>query len=112
MPFQCLSDTSKRKQYDQWGTTAEQMGGMGGASTSGGQTGKGFSNHEWHFRSTMDPEELFRKIFGDAGMKGGGFGEFEDFGDTYGFGAAQEVRNNCKLKLNFEQCLRKTFLKT
>ncbi|KAK6619540.1 Protein tumorous imaginal disc [Polyplax serrata] len=100
--YECLSDTSKRKQYDQWGTTAEQMGGMGGASTSGGQTGKGFSNHEWHFRSTMDPEELFRKIFGDAGMKGGGFGEFEDFSDTYGFGAAQEVT----MKLTLTQAAR------
>lgn len=65
------------------------MGGMGGPGGSTGRTG--FAGNEWHFRSTVDPEELFRKIFGDAGMKGGGFGDFDDFNDSYGFGAAQEV---------------------
>ena len=87
-----MSDNAKRKQYDQWGTTSDQMGGMGGGGGGGGGSSSraGFSGNEWQFRSSIDPEELFRKIFGDAGMKGG-FGDFEDFSDGYGFGAAQEV---------------------
>ena len=43
----------------------------------------------------MDPEELFRKIFGDAGFKMGGFGgqDFSDFAESqFGFAAASEVR--------------------
>lgn len=85
-----LSDDAKRKQYDAWGTTSEQMGmGTGGM---GGAEGQRFSQG-WQFRSSIDPEELFRKIFGDAGFRRGGFGtEFEDFAESsFGFGAAQEV---------------------
>jgi hypothetical protein len=65
--------------------------GMGGGGM-GGAEGQRFSQG-WQFRSSIDPEELFRKIFGDAGFKSGGFGsEFEDFAESnFGFGAAQEV---------------------
>lgn len=64
-----------------------------GAGGMGGADGQRFSQG-WQFRSTIDPEELFRKIFGDAGFRSGGFGsEFEDFAESnFGFGAAQEVR--------------------
>jgi len=63
-----------------------------GAGGMGGADGQRFSQG-WQFRSTIDPEELFRKIFGDAGFRSGGFGsEFEDFAESnFGFGAAQEV---------------------
>ena len=47
----------------------------------------GFQN----FHSNVDPEELFRKIFGEAGF--GGFGNFSNFAESqYGFAAASEVR--------------------
>jgi DnaJ family protein A protein 3 len=88
-----LSDDAKRKQYDSWGTTSEQMGmGTGGM---GGAEGQRFSQG-WQFRSSIDPEELFRKIFGDTGFKSGGFGTgYEEFAESsFGFGAAQEVRNS------------------
>ncbi|XP_021932200.1 protein tumorous imaginal discs, mitochondrial-like isoform X1 [Zootermopsis nevadensis] len=91
--YEVLSDDAKRKQYDAWGTTSEQMGmGTGGM---GGAEGQRFSQN-WQFRSSIDPEELFRKIFGDAGFKSGRFGtEFEDFAESsFGFGAAQEVVMN------------------
>jgi len=94
-----LSDDAKRKQYDAWGTTSEQMGM--GAGGMGGADGQRFSQG-WQFRSTIDPEELFRKIFGDAGFRSGRFGsEFEDFAESnFGFGAAQEVsKKNCILRL-------------
>ncbi|VEN59293.1 unnamed protein product [Callosobruchus maculatus] len=88
--YEILADDTKRKQYDTWGSTAEQMGGMGGASAGGGGSGpQGFSQH-WQYQSTIDPEELFRKIFGDAGF-GKGSSPFDDFAESnYGFGQAQE----------------------
>lgn len=85
--YEVLSDDNKRKEYDTWGATSEQMGmGMGQ-----GQGTKGYNQH-WQYRSTINAEELFRKIFGDAGFASGAFNDFEDFTETkYGFGAAQEV---------------------
>jgi hypothetical protein len=46
-----------------------------------------------HFQSTIDPEELFRKIFGDAGLGSmGGFSNFADFEESkFGFAPASEV---------------------
>lgn len=85
--YEVLSDDAKRKEYDTWGATSEQMG-MG---QGGGQSSKDFQQ-QWQFRSTINPEELFRKIFGDAGFQSGMFGDFEDFAESkYGFGASQEV---------------------
>lgn len=88
--YEVLSDDTKRKEYDTWGTTSEQMGmGMGQS-----QGPKSYNQH-WQYRSTINAEELFRKIFGDAGFQSGTFNDFEDFTETkYGFGAAQEV-NKC-----------------
>lgn len=56
------------------------MGGPGGPD--------GFT-HQWQYKSTIDPEELFRKIFGDAGFKSETFSDFAE--SQFGFGAAQEV---------------------
>lgn len=60
--------------------------GMGGGRPGAGPDG--FSQ-SWQYQSTIDPEELFRKIFGEAGF---GKGTFDDFADSkFGFGAAEEV---------------------
>ncbi|XP_019697669.1 protein tumorous imaginal discs, mitochondrial isoform X2 [Harpegnathos saltator] len=94
--YEVLSDESKRKEYDTWGATSEQMG-MGGM----GQKAKNY-NH-WQYRSTINAEELFRKIFGDAGFQSGAFTDFDDFAESkYGFGAAQEIIMN----LTFSQAAR------
>lgn len=83
--YEVLSDDVKRKEYDTWGTTSEQMG-MG---MNQGAGPKNYNQH-WQYRSTINAEELFRKIFGDAGFQSSAFNE--DFSETkYGFGAAQEV---------------------
>ncbi|KAL0117584.1 hypothetical protein PUN28_010413 [Cardiocondyla obscurior] len=95
--YEVLSDDTKRKEYDTWGATSEQMG-MG----MGRQGPKSYNQH-WQYRSTINAEELFRKIFGDAGFQSGAFNDFEDFTETrYGFGAAQEVIMN----LTFSQAAR------
>lgn len=65
---------------------------MGGQKQGGGAGPQDFS-HNWQFRSSVNPEELFRKIFGEAGFQNSGFAEYDDFAESnYGFGAAQEVR--------------------
>lgn len=84
-----LSDEAKRKQYDQWGTTSEQMG-MGGGRGSQAHDMGGFS---WQYRATIDPQELFRKIFGDSPFSSKGFED--DFAESrFGYGASEEVGTN------------------
>uniref|UniRef100_A0A6P7GLN8 Protein tumorous imaginal discs, mitochondrial-like n=1 Tax=Diabrotica virgifera virgifera TaxID=50390 RepID=A0A6P7GLN8_DIAVI len=99
--YEILGDENKRKQYDTWGATADQMGGMGGGG--GHSKGpQGFSQ-QWQYQSTIDPEELFRKIFGDAFTRGSS--HFEDFAESnYGFGEAQEIL----LRITFTQAARGT----
>lgn len=97
--YEVLSDDVKRKEYDTYGQTSEQMGRQGGGFHPGAGHGpQGFSQ-QWQYRSTIDPEELFRKIFGDAGFRGG----FEDFSESqFGFGGAQELH----MTLTFAQAAR------
>lgn len=83
--YEILSDDTKRREYDTYGQTTEQMHRNGGGATPGHGHHQGFSQH-WEYRSTIDPEELFRKIFGSANFKQ----DFNDFSDSnFGFGAAQ-----------------------
>ena len=69
---------------------------MGGGQ-GGPDVGPDFARHQsWNFQSSVDPEELFRKIFGQGFQNAGG-GFQEDYAESrFGFGAAQEVK-----KLNF-----------
>lgn len=46
--------------------------------------------HRWNFKSNIDPEELFRKIFGDSGFDFK-VNEEETIGNQYGFGGSEEV---------------------
>lgn len=69
--LQVLSDESKRQQYDALGSSgfhASQQGRGGGGPQWGG-----FSNQD------INPEELFRKIFGDFSSGQGPFEEYRDF---------------------------------
>ena len=83
---QVLGDEGKRREYD---TLGQAFGGAG--------AGAGGFQGQWQSTGggNIDPEELFRKIFGDQGFGsgggggGGGFGSiFEDFG---GFSTGHEV---------------------
>ena len=70
--YQILSDDSKRKQYDNFGSAGTDFG-TGHAGFSGFQ---GFS-------SSFSSEDLFRKVFEEMRNFGGGGGSFgEDFGFT------------------------------
>ncbi|CAG2189268.1 DNAJA3 [Mytilus edulis] len=100
--YEVLSDSTKRREYDTFGMGGG-MGGMGGASRgpSRGQA-QGFEN----FHGSIDPEELFRNIFGQAGFKMGGAGGFNDFTDyessKWGFAPATEAT----LDLSFQEAAR------
>ncbi|XP_026095588.1 dnaJ homolog subfamily A member 3, mitochondrial-like isoform X1 [Carassius auratus] len=62
--YEVLSDEAKRKQYDTYGS----------AGFDAGQAGAGHRQY-WSGGSSIDPEELFRKIFGEfSGARG--FGDF------------------------------------
>ncbi|KHJ42656.1 putative chaperone protein DnaJ [Trichuris suis] len=97
--YEILSDENKRQQYDHW-EAAGAAGSAAGASAGGGHPGA-----QWQgFRPSMDPEELFRRIFGDLNMgkSGSGFSgwNFNDFAESqFGFDSAQEVIMN----LSFEE---------
>lgn len=78
--YECLSDESRRKQYDAFGSNAASSGG---GSSSGHPFGAGFGN-AWNFQSSIDPEELFRTIFGDKAWASGSSAQGNpfDFGHT------------------------------
>lgn len=105
--YEILSDDTKRREYDTYGQTMEQMGRNGGGGPASGATGAGGTGaaggfgHNWQYSSNIDPEELFRKIFGDNNFQeqnfDDGFG-----GRNYGFATSQEVTMN----LSFAQAAR------
>ena len=83
-----LSDETKRKNYDTYGMSGGEAFGGGAqdpfagararpSDPSGGGDFRGYENYQ----SQVDPEELFRKIFGDAFSRGG-FGNHEWANDS------------------------------
>ncbi|RWS30621.1 protein tumorous imaginal discs-like isoform X2 [Leptotrombidium deliense] len=84
--YEVLSDESKRRQYDDFGSAGGPQFGSTGAS--------GFQG----FHSTVDPEELFRKIFGNFGFDRFGKQDFDFAESNFGFGAATEVMLNLTFK--------------
>ncbi|XP_022225451.1 protein tumorous imaginal discs, mitochondrial isoform X2 [Drosophila obscura] len=103
--YEVLSDDQKRREYDTYGQTAENMSRQGGGFGAGAAGGagpfgpEGFSQ-SWQFRSTIDPEELFRKIFGEGNFRTNSFDDFAD--SKFGFGQAQEM----VMDLTFAQAAR------
>jgi DnaJ-class molecular chaperone len=80
--LQVLSDETKRKSYDMYGMGSDPFSSdqdtyadeysRAGTSKSNRADSRGYEQ----YRSQVDPEELFRKIFGDAFSRGG-FGNHE-----------------------------------
>ncbi|TRY63122.1 hypothetical protein TCAL_03631 [Tigriopus californicus] len=93
--YECLSDDSKRKQYDTFGSAGGAGPGAGGHpfGGAGGFTGG------YDFKSSIDPEELFRTIFGDQFRSGGRSGFSDGFRETqFDFGAPQEYQMRLKFR--------------
>ncbi|CAL1526828.1 unnamed protein product [Lymnaea stagnalis] len=92
--YEVLSDDNKKRDYDTFG--------MGGPQPAGGfRSQQGFSGFE-NFQSQMDPEELFRKIFGSAGFNFGGFSNQDYEESMSGFAPASEVL----MDLSFQEAAR------
>jgi len=85
--YECLSDESKRKQYD-----AFRGGGFGGG---GGDPFAGFAGAPggggWNFQSSMNAEDLFKTIFGDRASP---FGDTGSTGFDFGASVPQEYQMN------------------
>lgn len=95
--YECLSDDAKRKQYDAYGS-AGPTGANGFDPDANNPFASGRTGFQG-FHSTIDPEELFKRVFGDLG-----FDMFKDRTGDFGFqetewgsSASQEVH----LKLTF-----------
>ncbi|CAF0920503.1 unnamed protein product [Didymodactylos carnosus] len=77
--YEVLSDENKRKQYDMYGMGSDPFGNSAPPPRSGpspgSDPGQNFRGYEY-YQSEVDPEELFRKIFGEAFSRGG-FGNHE-----------------------------------
>lgn len=95
--YEVLGDEDKRKQYDAYGTAgADHFGGMGGGGHGGFQQGA------WNFKSSIDPEELFRTIFGDrGGSPFGNFGQATGQQQEFDFGPKEY-----QVSLTFQQAAR------
>jgi DnaJ-class molecular chaperone len=85
--YQTLGDTTKRKNYDQFGSAeANPFGGMGGNPFGW-----------WQYRSSGQSggfEDIFSQFGGMWGQQSGGF-EF-DIGDLFGWGRKQSKRSEPK----------------
>jgi len=86
-----------KNNYDTFGMASDQQPNMGGSSY-GGYSG-GFEGYQ----QTVNPEELFRNIFGDRGFNTGNFSDNKGFAESiFGFGASEEITMN----LTFQEAAR------
>ena len=85
--YEVLGDDKKRQEYDTFGRAAENGAGDAGGPFGGGARAPGGGG--FHYQSQMDPEELFRTIFGDA-FRQGQTRDFESIYENMGSGANAE----------------------
>ncbi|OQV18601.1 Protein tumorous imaginal discs, mitochondrial [Hypsibius exemplaris] len=101
--YELLSDDAKRKHYDQWGTAGSDYQQQQQQQHPGGASGSsGFGGAQYQYQNVnIDPEELFRRIFGDQFKSSGqmGFDPTEDTADNLsGFGRSQEIVMDLKFQ--------------
>lgn len=96
--YQVLSDDSKRKQYDEFGST--DFGAGAGGAPGGGNPFSGFQGFS---SSSFNSEDLFRKVFEEmrnfGGGGGGGGGGGSSFAEDFGFSTPLQV----ELSLSFNE---------
>lgn len=102
--YEVLSDDQKRAEYDSFGTQQSTSSGFNQQNPFSQQGRQG--NFRWEYKTNVNPEELFRNIFGEfakgfgesSRSRRGGFSPFEDF-SPFGFGGAEEAT----VQVTFEQ---------
>jgi DnaJ family protein A protein 3 len=104
-----LSDETKRKTYDTYGMGGDQFtanqGSYPGAGSRTNDAGQGdFRGYE-SYQSQVDPEELFRKIFGDA-FNRGGFGNHEWMNESQENTFGKQGITQLSLDLTFQEAVR------
>ncbi|CAF3334678.1 unnamed protein product [Rotaria sp. Silwood1] len=108
--YEVLSDETKRKTYDAYGMGGDPFssgqesypGSSSGPRPSGASQG-GFRGYEY-YQAQVDPEELFRKIFGDAFSRAGfGNHEWMDEPDENQFG--RQGITQLALDLTFQEAV-------
>ncbi|KAG8186919.1 hypothetical protein JTE90_000392 [Oedothorax gibbosus] len=90
--YEVLGDETKRKDYDAWGTQTDNPFSSGGT---------GPSANEFRFHSNVDPEELFRSIFGNINFRQR-MSDFDYAENDFGHGASEHVQ----LDLDFHEAAR------
>lgn len=97
--YEVLSDTSKRNYYDQTGSTSSSSGSGPDPFSYGAGPGG--------YHSSIDPEELFRKIFGTDFSRGKNpFVDFEFAESAFGGSATSEVVLNLSFKEAARGCVK------
>ena len=95
--YEVLSDSKKRKIYDQYGSSAFRYGEGAGARP------EGFGGFE--FRGFHDPFDIFREVFGNT------FGDFfgyQDGLDAYATGKARASHLQVRLSVTLDEVYRGT----
>lgn len=113
--YEVLSDDSKRAEFDSFGSGSSSSGQAGGPG--GGFNPRGFDNFrqkagggqnpfsksgrrgqtEWNYQSNIDPEELFKTIFGEftrrqgGGARAGFQNPFDELFNNFQFRGGQEA---------------------
>ena len=109
--YEVLSDDSKRAQFDTFGSSSGPGGGSGGQNPFGGgfgprgqggfrQAGGRQGGVRWEYQSNVNPEELFKQIFGEFNRaRGGGMrgfmNPFDDIFQNFQFRGGIEA--NCNI---------------
>jgi len=96
--YEVLSDEGKRQQYDNFGASSSGSQGFGGQYQPPGGGG-GFRRQQWSYQSNVDPEELFRQIFGELGRQ---FGGRSSSGSAFGGRGASRGRSDFGFGTIFE----------
>lgn len=100
--YEVLSDEQKRKEYDAYGSTSSQNPFAGASGFRPGTSG--FAK-EYRYQSTVDPEELFRKIFGSEAWGRNPFMDFNFESDDTSFGTTS-ASTEVNLHLTFREAAR------
>ncbi|XP_021954140.1 protein tumorous imaginal discs, mitochondrial isoform X2 [Folsomia candida] len=90
--YEVLSDDNRRKEYDEWGQTSQDIRRNEYYAKGNAEGDPNFGKKTWHYNTNVDPEELFRRIFGEAMDEHNPFDQPLEFARSfYGYGAAEEI---------------------
>jgi len=98
--YEVLSDEGKRAEYDRYGSAGNQDPFSQAGQQRGGFRQQGGS--QWNYQSNVDPEELFRTIFGEFsrgfGQTRGSRGGFSNpFDDVFNFDFQGGQQSQCNI---------------